>query len=135
MGGHKSGVNAVKFNTKGNYFASGSDDKKVYIWKTTFAEVDEQLGITPKSTKESKVKYSIETPIEQEEENEKPRGILKEKSINVKESPNNFGGSSNQDSELSILSSKMDTIMKTLLLMDKRLSLVEDQMSSNEKNE
>ena len=123
------------FCVSGNYFASGSDDKKVYIWKTNFDEVDEQLGITPKSTKESKVKYSIETPIEQEEENEKPRGILKEKSINVKESPNNFGGSSNQDSELSILSSKMDTIMKTLLLMDKRLSLVEDQLRANEKNE
>ena len=102
----------------------------VYIWKTNFDEVDEQLGITPKSsTKESKVKYSIETPVEHEEENEQPRGILKEKSANVKES------SSSQDSELSKLNSKMDMIMKTLVLMDKRLSLVEDQLRTNQRNE
>merc|ERR1712018_1116445 len=93
--GHKNGVNAVKFNTKGNYFASGSDDKMVYIWKTNFDEVDDQLGITPKASKskENKVKYSIETPFEQEE-NERPKEILKERSGNVKESS---GSSSSSD--------------------------------------
>ena len=62
--GHKESVTTVKFSTKGDYFASGSEDKMVYVWKTNFDEVDEQLGIggsTP-SRNEAKVKYSIETP-------------------------------------------------------------------------
>ena len=121
------------FSFSGNYFASGSDDKMVYIWKTNFDEVDEQLGITSKTSKskEHKVKYSIEPPAEQEE-NEEPIGILKEKSINVQESSGS--GSATSDSELFKLSSKMDTILKTLMLMDKRLTLVEDQLRAIEKN-
>lgn len=105
----------------------------VYIWKTNFDEVDEQLGITSKTSKskEHKVKYSIEPPAEQEE-NEEPIGILKEKSINVQESSGS--GSATSDSELFKLSSKMDTILKTLMLMDKRLTLVEDQLRAIEKN-
>ena len=119
------------FSFSGNYFASGSDDKMVYIWKTNFDEFDEQLGITSKTSKskEQKVKYSIEPPAEQEE-NEEPKGILKEKSINVQES----SGSSSSDSEISKLSAKMDTILKTLMVMDKRLTLVEDQLRAIEKN-
>ena len=43
--GHKSSVTSVKFSTKGDYFASGSEDKMVYVWKTNFDEVDEQVWI------------------------------------------------------------------------------------------
>jgi WD40 repeat protein len=41
--GHKESVTSVKFSTKGDYFASGSEDKMVYVWKTNFDEVDEQV--------------------------------------------------------------------------------------------
>ncbi len=30
--GHKESVTTVKFSTKGDYFASGSEDKMVYVW-------------------------------------------------------------------------------------------------------
>ena len=41
--GHKEAVTTVKFSTKGDYFASGSEDKMVYVWKTNFDEVDEEV--------------------------------------------------------------------------------------------
>ena len=102
----------------------------VYIWKTNFDEVDEELGIGPKSgtKKESKVKYSIENPevLASEAENEEPpKGILKEKSANQQSSAPASAGT---DAELAKLNAKMDMMMKTLVLMDKRLTLVEDQM-------
>jgi len=120
--GHKSGVTAVRFNSTGDHFASGSDDKQVFIWKTNFDEVDEQLGIGPKTDKKDfKVKYSIENAEVLASENEGPtKGILKEKSANVQES--------GTESELAKLNAKMDMMMKTLVLMDKRLTLVEDQL-------
>ena len=115
------------YTITGDYFASGSDDKMVYIWKTNFDEVDEQLGIGPKSggKKESKVKYSIENPELLATENEEPtKGILKEKSINSQQT----SASAGTDSELAKLNAKMDMMMKTLVVMDKRLTLVEDQL-------
>ena len=76
--GHKSAVTSVRFSTKGNFFASGSEDKMVYIWKTNFDEVDEMV-----QKDSSKVRFSIETPDENAEncENHEP---LQEKSTNKK---------------------------------------------------
>ncbi len=58
--GHKSGVTAVKFSSKGDFFASGSEDKAVYIWKTNFDEVDDQLGLNQANSKPSKVRKNLE---------------------------------------------------------------------------
>ena len=76
--GHKSAVTSVRFASKGNFFASGSEDKMVYIWKTNFDEVDEMV-----QKDSSKVRFSIETPDEIAEncENHEP---LQEKTTNKK---------------------------------------------------
>jgi len=143
--GHKESVTTVKFSTKGDYFASGSEDKMVYVWKTNFDEVDEQLGIggsTP-SRNEAKVKYSIETPgddnnvVDENVENQDSppmpvdQHILTEKSKNKTTTTEQSTASA---SELAKLNSKMDMIMKTLVLMDKRLTLVEDQLRKQDES-
>ena len=92
-------------------------DKTVYIWKTNFDEVDESL-----KKDASRVRYSIETPPEEDNnENVKP---LQEKTTNAKVPETQ----DDTASEVAKLNTKLDMIMKTLVLMDKRLTLVEDQM-------
>jgi len=141
--GHKSSVTTVQFSTQGNYFASGSEDKMVYVWKTNFDEVDEQLGIgaSGSTEKDSKVKYSIETPGDDHENDENVKNteskpteqhILTEKNKNKITNSNEEPPSTT--SELAKLNSKMDMIMKTLVLMDKRLTLVEDQLKKQDES-
>ena len=57
--------------------------------------------------------------------------ILTEKSKNKTTSTEQSTASA---SELAKLNSKMDMIMKTLVLMDKRLTLVEDQLRKQEES-
>merc|ERR1712223_2347393 len=85
--------------------------------------------------KDSKVKYSIETPCEDVVNenienkpasnppmpNEADQHILTEKNKNK-------ASLASEPSEGAKLNSKMDMIMKTLVLLDKRLTLVEDQL-------
>ena len=74
--GHKSAVTSVRFASKGDFFASGSEDKMVYIWKTNFDVIDEKL-----QKDSSRVRFSIETP-EENVENQTPEPAtpaLKEK--------------------------------------------------------
>ena len=104
-----------------------------------------QLGIggsTP-SRNEAKVKYSIETPgddnnvVDENVENQDSppmpvdQHILTEKSKNKTTTTEQSTASA---SELAKLNSKMDMIMKTLVLMDKRLTLVEDQLKKQEES-
>lgn len=124
--GHKSSVTSVRFSGKGDFFVSGSEDKVVYVWKTNFDEVDEKLGIGKKS-----VKYSIESAQESEPEIE---NVLTEKTQELNINKEEFSKEGDK-SELAKLNSKMDMIMKTLVLMDKRLTLVEDQLRNQELNE
>lgn len=131
--GHKDSVTCVKFSSKGNFFASGSEDKSVYIWKTNFDEVDEMLGIGKEKNKnlsKKDIKYSIENCENAEEQNDENEDILTERTNKMSLQSENSSG--NTASELVKLNSKMDMIMKTLVLMDKRLTLVEDQLRNSE---
>jgi len=142
--GHKESVTTVKFSTKGDYFASGSEDKMVYVWKTNFDEVDEQLGIggSSSSRKEAKFKYSIETPgddneVDENVENQTSPPMPAEQHVLTEKSKNKTTTNEPQissASELAKLNSKMDMIMKTLVLMDKRLTLVEDQLRKQDES-
>ena len=127
--GHKSAVTSVRFASKGDFFASGSEDKMVYIWKTNFDEIDEKL-----QKDSSRVRFSIgETP-EENVENQTPEPTpLQEKSTNQKVHHEDLAVDASAQG-LAAVNTKLDMIMSTLVLMDKRLTLVEDQMRNNQEN-
>ena len=127
--GHKSAVTSVRFASKGDFFASGSEDKMVYIWKTNFDEIDEKL-----LKDSSRVRFSIGESPEENVENLTPQSsaVLQEKSTNQKvHQPEPEVDTS---AGLAAVNTKLDMIMSTLVLMDKRLTLVEDQMRNNQEN-
>ena len=128
--GHKSAVTSVRFASKGDFFASGSEDKMVYIWKTNFDEIDEKL-----QKDSSRVRFSIgETPEENvENQTPEPTMPLQEKSTNQKVHHEDLAVDASA-AGLAAVNTKLDMIMSTLVLMDKRLTLVEDQMRNNQEN-
>ena len=78
------------------------------------------------------MRFSIETP-EENVENQTPEPAtpaLKEKNTNQKVLHEDVDAPSG----LAAVNTKLDMIMKTLVLMDKRLTLVEDQMRNNQEN-
>ena len=131
MLGHKSAVTSVRFASKGDFFASGSEDKMVYIWKTNFDEIDEKL-----QKDSSRVRFSIgETPEENvENQTPEPTMPLQEKSTNQKVHHEDLAAVDASAAGLAAVNTKLDMIMSTLVLMDKRLTLVEDQMRNNQEN-
>lgn len=90
------------------------------------------IGATGGSKKDAKVKYSIEPPcddvvnenIENQAASPPDQHILTEKNENKATASEPTVSAS----EGAKLNSKMDMIMKTLVLLDKRLTLVEDQL-------
>ena len=47
--GHKGAVTAVRFSPKGDYIASGESENMVFVWRTNFDVIDEELGVVPPS--------------------------------------------------------------------------------------
>ena len=130
--GHKDAVSAVKFSTKGDFFASAGQDKVVYVWKTNFDEVDEKLGISNDNKAKSKgMRYSVDGQPEPEPQTPTPLSSSKAHHNNRENIENLEPALSKMQISPDMLEEiykKTDIIMQTMVLMEKRLTLLEDQI-------
>jgi len=142
--GHEKGVNTVAFSPQGEYFASGGADGRIFVWKLN---LDPEESYTPEarqqSASKSKDDNEIDTPILNLANKENSDDIvdklasatIKEKETNILKSTENIQENPGITSELrkinkqfTEMSRKMDTLTETVLYMEKRLSLVEEQV-------
>ncbi|TRY62723.1 hypothetical protein TCAL_08195 [Tigriopus californicus] len=148
--GHNKPVNAVTFSPKGEYLASGGDDNVVFIWKTNIDEKDR--GLRPNSaqqyeekiqeTKRELAKCDVLSEKMKNKENQ-----AKGPATNSKPPPSTSKGDTeistgkllqeNQElreeneqlkEELADTSMKVEALTETVILMEKRITLLEDQL-------
>ena len=130
LSGHQNQVTAVSFSPKGDYFCSGGQDSQILVWKTNF---DTELGSGGKERLEKlehgvtnlrlgveKVGSVLETPC---------RNMAKEMAVLAnQENKENQGGNKETLQQLTTMNKNLGTLTKTVLQMEKRLTMVEDQI-------
>jgi len=133
LSGHQNQVTAVSFSPKGDYFCSGGSDSQILVWKTNF---DNELGSGGKERQVMQEKVvqevsNLRLGVEEVESIlETPcRNIARELAVSVdQENKENQGGNKEVLQQLTTINKNLDTLTRTVLLMEKRLTLVEDQI-------
>jgi len=138
--GHEKAVHSVAFTPQGEYFGSGGGDGRIFVWK---ANLDiENVGSAAKQSQKSVQKELSfdEPPVlsmkNTNKENTDPvQSIEKGLSSASISAPPNSSDNSDIKKELRKISQqfgemsrKMDTLTETVLYMEKRLSLLEEQV-------
>lgn len=125
--GHQGHVNAVAFSPKGEYCATGGQDNQLLIWKLNLEvegeEVKEKV-VQEVSNKRTIPSSSSKVPMKNLDED------LARLEIEDKENKRTTAASDNSETlkELRSINKKMETLTQTVLLMERRLCLVEDQI-------
>jgi len=150
--GHRGSVTSVKFSKKGDYFASGESEKLVFVWKTNFDNA------IPDGNESAPLPSAAKAPSKKiPEKPDSTSGALKEKTtaknadqygvssamekMSIHNKENNGKNAADQNNrssdsaavaklsgQMNQMMAKMDTLTQTLLMMEKRLTLVEEQM-------
>ena len=144
--GHKGAVTSVKFSPRGDYFASGEKERLVFVWKTNFVDCDQQQQ--EENEKPAKTKRPVGTPVDgtpnktnvlkdskiPQPSDARPVSNAMEK-MNINDNKENQNGATSQTDMAKLmeanarLEAKVTTLTQTVLMMEKRLTLVEEQLS------
>ena len=120
-------MNAVAFSPKGEYCVSGGNDNHIFVWKLNL-EVDGQEVV------KEKVVQEVTTNVNNKPETSRvPMRVLDDdlRQLEIEEKENKAGaGQVNQETlqQLKSINKNLNTLTQTVLLMEKRLTLVEDQI-------
>jgi centriolar protein POC1 len=128
--GHGKAVQAVVFSPQGEYFASGGQDGKVMVWKSninaakTAAEKENVRPAQRSSESDFAEKRSAST---RSDPPQTPGLSERVENLPAVHSPPD-DKSADIVRHLSEVSRKLDTLTQTVLIMEKRLCLVEEQI-------
>ena len=119
-------MNAVAFSPKGEYCVSGGNDNHIFVWKLNL-EVDGQEVV------KEKVVQEVTNVNNKPETSRVPMRVLDDdlRQLEIEEKENKAGaGQVNQETlqQLKSINKNLNTLTQTVLLMEKRLTLVEDQI-------
>ncbi|RXG59716.1 POC1 centriolar protein-like A [Armadillidium vulgare] len=158
--GHQNGVLSCNFDSTGDYFASGGCDKQVMVWKTNFTppeEVCKELEMTISSPSNIEKPHDVTAFINGDGENtDEEEALSNLASMNMKSDSRSAQTISNNertkkngstktpgssDDETSVtlsslmrtlehMSSQITTLTQTVVLLEERVSRMENQMKT-----
>ena len=128
--GHENKVNAVAFSPKGEYCVTGGNDNRILVWKMNLeveGEVVKEKVVQEVTNSNTVLKSHSKIPMKNLDDD-----LARLELDNKKNNDNNY---SEVLRELRSTNKKLETLTNTVLLMERRLCLVEDQiklMSNNQ---
>ena len=121
--GHENKVNAVAFSPRGEYCVTGGNDNRILVWKMNLeveGEVVKEKVVQEVTNSNTVLKSHSKIPMKNLDDD------LARLELDNKE--NNDNNYSEVLRELRSTNKKLETLTNTVLLMERRLCLVEDQI-------
>jgi len=130
LSGHQKEVNAVAFSPKGDYCASGGNDNHIFVWKLNL-DVEGEVVKEKVVQEVTNLRSGLDDIAAIRSSSKLPMRQLNDEFKKLEtENKENNGADVNTETlkQLKTINKNLDTLTQTVLLMEKRLCLVEDQI-------
>jgi len=141
LSGHQGPINSVAFSPRGDFLSSGGQDKQLMVWKINLESTRETAvrseirGMSSLQVDQSGVSAPLrnlaqEFKSREPEENRehRKRGGEDEKENRGPIVEENSSGLEKVVNQLAAMNTKLNTLTQTVLLVEKRIGLVEEQV-------